>query len=652
MTGRAVPGHRRRALSPVRLAGLELRNRVFVSAHTTNFAEDFLPTDRHVEYHRERARGGAALIITEPLRVHETSLGRVGGLSSSPAARGGLARIAEAVRAEGAAVFTQITHAGRHSENHFRRRESWGPSARRWHLTGQVPHAMTRAEMRTVRDAYRAAARLAADAGFQGVEVHFGHGHLLHQFLSPASNGRSDAYGGDEDARTRFPLEVLDAVLDEVGADVAVGVRLSADELVPGGQDLDQGVRLAALLDTTRDLGFLNVSLASYTAPSIGHHVADMSEGRTPYLDQALHVARACSRTPVLAACRAVDLDDADRALAGGELSMVAMTRAHIADPLLVSKALRGREDEIRPCVSCNFCIGEIGAHRPLTCMMNPEVGREGERRTVGRAPRPLEVGVVGAGPAGMEAAATAAERGHRVTLWEREESAGGRTAVARRGRGRAELDLLRAYQEGRLERLGVRVRTGTPVDPGLLERELPDVLVVACGAESERPHVPGWGTALTAEQALEEPGRWAGECVVVLDEEGSWASGSVAETLAGAGADVHLVTPAATPLWAVNDYSRMTMLERLERAGAAVWTSSAVECLRPAVTVYAPRNPGRHTLPQVAALFLVRPARARDGLARGAREHGVPVRLVGDALAPRSLLQAVHEGREAGLAL
>lgn len=650
MNTTSVPEHRGRALSPVRLGDLELRNRIFVSAHTTNFARDFLPTDRHVEYHRERARGGAGLIITEPLRVHETSLGRVGGLHASSRAREGLERITEAVRSEGAAVFSQITHAGRHSENLFHRREAWGPSARRWHLAGQVPHAMTRAEMRTVREAYRAAARLAVDAGFQGVEVHLGHGHLLHQFISPASNDRSDAYGGGEEERWRFPLEVLDAVLDEVGSDALVGVRLSADELVPGGQDLDQAVRLASRLDTTRDLGFLNVSLASYTVPSIGHHVADMSEGRTPYLEQVLEVARACTRTPVMAACRVVDLDDAERALAGDHLSMVAMTRAHIADPHLIDKALRGREDEIRPCVSCNFCIGEIGAHRPLTCMMNPEVGHEGERSRP--ATEALDVCVVGAGPAGMEAAATAAERGHRVTLWEREAALGGRTVTARRGRGREELDLLRVYQEARLSRLGVRVRAGESVDAEVLAKERPDTLVVACGAESEEALVPGWGAALTAEQALDDPARWEGRCVVVLDEEGSWASASAVETLAGAGAGVHLVTPGATPLWGVNDYSRMTLLERLTLAGVSVWPSSEVRCLRPGVTVRSPLHPGRHTLPEVAALFLVRPPSAIDGLASHAQDQGIRVRMVGDALAPRSLLQAIHEGRKAGLAL
>lgn len=650
MNTASVPEHRRRALSPVSLGELELRNRIFVSAHTTNFARDFLPTDRHVAYHRARARGGAGLIITEPLRVHETSLGRVGGLLASPEARRGLERITEAVRSEGAAVFSQITHAGRHSENLFHRRESWGPSARRWNQTGQVPHAMTRAEMRIVRDAYRAAARLAVDSGFQGVEVHLGHGHLLHQFISPAANDRSDAYGGDEEGRWRFPLEVLDAVLDEVGTQALVGARLSADELVPGGQDLDQGIRLASRLDTTRGLGFLNVSLASYTVPSIGHHVADMSEGRTPYLEQALALARACTRTPVMAACRVVDLDDAERALADGHLSMVAMTRAHIADPDLIEKARQGREDRIRPCVSCNFCIGEIGAHRPLTCMMNPEVGREGEPAQP--TARPLDVCVVGAGPAGMEAAATAAEQGHRVTLWERDTALGGRTVVARRGHGRGELDLLRAYQETRLDHLGVRVRTGESVDTEVLAGERPEALVLACGAGSEEARVPGWGIALTAEGALEDPTRWRGRRVVVLDEEGSWASASAVETLAEAGAEVHLVTSGATPWWGVNDYSRMTLLERVVGAGVSVWPSGEVRCLRPEVTIGSPLHPGRHTLSEVAALFLVRPPVARDALVHNAQDRGIPVRVVGDALAPRSLLQAIHEGRKAGLAL
>ena len=241
---------------------------------------------------------------------------------------------------------------------------------------------------------------------------------------------------------------------------------MSCDELVEGGQDLDEGRELAHLLASTRRIGFLDLSVASYTVPSIGHHVADMSEGHAPYLAATLEVAAAAGDVPVLAACRYLDLVNVERALGSGLLTAVAMTRAHIADPHLVRKTLEGRQDEVRPCVSCNFCIGEIGAHRPITCMMNPAVGREASWPVNPEpAATPRTVLVVGGGPAGLETARVAAERGHAVSLWEAGDDLGGQLRTGRRGVGRGELDRLVRYERTRLDRLGVGVRTGARVD-------------------------------------------------------------------------------------------------------------------------------------------------------------------------------------------
>ncbi|GAA1933706.1 FAD-dependent oxidoreductase [Nocardioides hwasunensis] len=641
-----------RVFSPVDLGSVRLRNRVFVSAHTTNFGQDFLPTDRHVAYHRERARGGVGLIVTEPLRVHPTSLGRAGGLAAVPEALPGLERIVTAVRDEGAAIFTQVTHAGRHSENVFRRTAAWGPTSTRWSSSGGVPHAMTRRDMTEIVEAYVAAVRLAVRAGFQGVEVHFGHGHLLHQFISPASNTRTDAYGGSEEARLRFPLEVLDAVLDAVGDQVVVGVRMSADELVTGGQDLEAGRRIAHLLDTTRPIGFLNVSLASYTVPSIGHHVADMSEGHTPYLDDALAVAQECERVPVLAACRFLDLDDAERGLATGLLTAVAMTRAHIADPHLLRKADAGAEGTIRPCVSCNFCIGEIAGHRPMTCMMNPTVGREEEwPEPAPQAGRRRRLLVLGGGTAGMETARVAAERGHDVEVWESAPEPGGQLRVGRRGAGRADLDRLRAHLEGRLADLGVPVRADVEPTAADVVAHGADAVVLATGATHVARRVPGWGPAITGSDVLCRES-WTDQTVLILDEDNGWVAASVAETAARRGATVHLVTAAGTPLSGVSEYSRMTYVERLRDLGVQLWAASRAELAGGTATISSGLHDGATDLDRVTHVVALDPPVPREELVEPLYAAGLELHPVGDVVAPRTLLEAMAEGHALGRAL
>jgi len=630
---------------PFDLAGAGLRNRIFLPAHTTNFGRDFLPTPAHVAYLKERAKGGVGLVIVEPLRVHPTSLGRAFGLTGGDRrAVDGLRRIVDAVRNEGAAVFCQITHAGRHGENTVDRLAAWGPSPMPWVTGGEMPHAMTRRDMDAVRDAFVETAELALEAGFQGMEVHLGHGHLLHQFLSPAANNRPDDYGGSLENRLRWPLDVLRAVTAAVGPRAAVGIRVSVDDLMPDGLTAeDQRLVLAAAV-AVPGVAFVNASVAAYQWPSIGHHVADMSAPPHPYLAQTVALRAIIGDLPLLTANRYQTLDHAEAALATGAIDLVGMNRAHIADPDLISKAQAGQETAIRPCVAGNFCIGQIALHRPISCMMNPRVGKEGiwtERPDP--AAIPARVLVVGAGPAGMEAARVAALRGHDVTLWDTDREPGGKLGLAGTGHLRADLHRMRDWLAGQLATSGVGLRLGHQASADDIVAFGADAVVLATGAVPDTPDAK----AITVEQALAgDRSSWAGLRVVIEDDAGSWATLSAAETLAAAGASVTVVSRPDSPLWDVSLYSRMTALQRLGEAGVAMRPGLIITDRSPAyVHARAKYSKDLVTLPFDRLVHSGRGSGA-FALQSTLEAAGVRVHPIGDANAPRTLFEAMYDAQ------
>ncbi|MEK9946927.1 MAG: NADH-dependent flavin oxidoreductase, partial [Alphaproteobacteria bacterium] len=250
---------------PLQLGSITLRNRIFVPAYTTNFGLDNMPTDRHVAYHRARARGGASLIIFEAMRVHKSSLGRSQGINGyDPRGIPKLAEVARAVRDEGAHMLGQVIHLGRHIDGNFARMPSWSASAIPWSASAPPPHPMTISEIEEVVQAHADVATNLVKAGLAGVEIQMAHGHLVQQFMSPASNKRDDAYGGSEANRLRFAREILQAVRAAVGNDVVVGIRVSGDEFLPGGLDIDDMCRIVPQLLTAAKVDFVNISHSAY----------------------------------------------------------------------------------------------------------------------------------------------------------------------------------------------------------------------------------------------------------------------------------------------------------------------------------------------------------------------------------------------------
>ncbi|HEV7268971.1 MAG TPA: FAD-dependent oxidoreductase [Falsiroseomonas sp.] len=653
---------------PLRIGGVELSNRILIPAHTTNYGEDNLPSDRHLAYHRERARGGAALIVFEGIRVHRSSLGRRQGVNGYE--RGAIprfAKIARAVQAEGTRLFGQVIHLGRHIDGNFARTPSWSASAIPWTATAPPPHPMTEEEIAQVIAAHGEVAANLVEAGLDGIELTMAHGHLLQQFLSPAVNRRTDGWGGSEANRMRLALECLRRVRAAVGAGVAVGLRVSADEFLEGGLTLPDMQRIVARLCREVAVDFVNVSHSAYHGSyTISTQIADMAFAPDSFHHLPRGIAAALRAAgqdvPVFAVCRFRSIAAADAMLADGDIAMVGMARAHIAEPALVRLAAEGRAAEGRPCLSCNQgCAGFLAQSLAITCLANPRAGREaGWPEPPPAAATPRRVLVVGGGPAGMEAAAIAAHRGHQVELWEASGRLGGALAWTERQTAlRGEMAQLLDFQRAALQRAEVVVRFNHPADADRVLAADAEAVVLALGAEPSGAAFAGGGTGMTMEQALAAPEALPRR-VAVQDNLGSFAIAGFIEWLASTGREVTLIAPTGTPGWQVNIYSSFAWRQRLKQAGVRILALHALHAWRgPGEAVLADLSTG--ALEEVSEFdAVVAPAHGlpRDGLtaelrARLAGRNAPPaLHLVGDCASPRSAIEAVFEGHEIGRAL
>jgi 2,4-dienoyl-CoA reductase-like NADH-dependent reductase (Old Yellow Enzyme family)/thioredoxin reductase len=650
---------------PITLGPVALRNRIFVPAHTTNFGENNLPSDRHLAYHRARAAGGAAMIVFEGIRVHRSSLGRRQGVNGYGAgAVPGFARIARAVQAEGARLFGQIIHLGRHIDGAYARMSAWGASPIPWTATAPAPHPMTGAEIAEVVAAHAAVARNLIEAGLDGIELQMAHGHLIQQFLSPASNRRTDAYGGTEERRMRFARETLAAVREAVGDRAALGIRISADEFLEGGLALADMQRILPALLRDTPVDFVNVSHSAYHGSrTISTQMADMTFAADAFHHLPRGIAEALraagNAVPVFAVCRFRSIAEAEAMLADPHIAMIGMARAHIADPALVRKAAEEREEETRPCIACNQgCAGFLAQSLAITCLTNPATGREASWSPPGapmrRAAAPRRVLVVGGGPAGMEAAAIAAMRGHDVTLWEASDRLGGALLWTGRMPLRREFLRLIEAQRAALARAGVRIETERCADAASIAAFGPEAVLLATGAEPAAARFPGGGEGLRLEQALAAPDA-LGARVAVVDLLGSWAVGAVVEFLAVLGKRVTVIAPTGQTGWHINIYSSFAWRHRLRQAGVRILGFRAVEAYRGGTTILTDLTTGATETEPFDSIIAPVHGVPRDTLAETCRtaltaqNEPVPVRLIGDCVSARSALEAVFEGHEAG---
>ncbi len=647
---------------PIRVGATEIRNRIFVPAHTTNFGENNLPSDRHLAYHRARAAGGAGLIIFEGIRVHRSSLGRQQGVNGyEREAIPRFRRIAEAVQGEGGRLFGQIIHLGRHIDGNFARMPSWSASSIPWSATAPAPHPMTLDEIQMVVDAHAEVASNLIEAGLDGVELQMAHGHLIQQFLSPASNKREDIYGGSPENRLRFAKEALQAVRARLGSDKTLGIRISADEFLPGGLTLDEMCGIVRDLVDGCQVDFINVSHSAYHGSyTVSTQMADMAFQRSQFqpLTRAIRAALEGLDGPlpkVMTVCRYQTVEHAEEMIASDGADLVGMARAHIADPEIVAKAHEGREIETTPCIGCNQgCANMLALNLAITCLTNPSAGREADwpAPALTRADKARRVLVVGGGPGGMEAAAVAAERGHSVTLWERSDRLGGALNWTRRMPLRVEFSKLLERQAARLATADVTVSLETVATSERLADVEADTVIWATGAEALGQDLRSGGRALTLEDALADT-EALGDQVILVDQLGGWSVVSVAEHLADLGKSVTLVAPSGTPGWMISMYSSFALRDRLRRKNVRIIGHHAlVDHKDDAVTLCDLSLEGSEI--ELPATSVVSPLQGqpRVGLRDSADAAGERVWAqisVGDCQSARSALEAVFEGHEAG---
>ncbi len=639
---------------PIRVGKTEIRNRILVPAHTTNFGENNLPSDRHLAYHRARARGGAGLIVFEGIRVHRSSLGRrqgVNGYERDCIPR--FLRIAEAVRAEGGRLFGQIIHLGRHADGNYARMPSWSASAVPWSATAPPPHPMTLDEIAAVVEAHADVAENLIEAGLDGIELQMAHGHLIQQFLSPASNRREDAYGGSPENRLRFAREALQAVRDRIGPDRTLGLRISADEFMEDGLALDEMCLVVRRLVAETQVDFVNVSHSAYHGSyTVSTQMADMAFRLQQFqpLTRAIRSALdgAACRPTVMAVCRYQQVALAERMIASGGADMVGMARAHIADPEIVRKAEELRETETNPCIGCNQgCANFLALSLAITCLSNPCAGREAEWP----APKRVDAGqerrvlVIGGGPAGMEAAATAAELGHEVTLWERSDRLGGALNWTAEMPLRQEFGKLTARQQARLAAGGVAVKLAAEATAAAPLPEA-DAVIWAIGAEPVGQGLRSGGTALTLEAALADPDA-LGDEVLLVDHLGGWSVVSLAERLADLGKRVTLVAPSGVPGWTISMYSSFALRQRLRTKRVRIIGHHALIDHAGGRAVLRDLSLDAFSELPASAVIAPLPGMPRGGLRGSSAGEAVQV-AVGDCVSARTALEAVFEGHEA----
>ncbi|WP_294078344.1 FAD-dependent oxidoreductase [Sphingomonas sp.] len=651
--------------SPIRIGGHLLPNRVVHASTSTHYAQDGRVTDRLIDYYVNRARGGAALLVSEPMAMLPWQTLPTRPQVLSGVNRDALARWAAAVTRAGGAMLGQVQDNGRGFRAGFRNLAARGASALPDDLSWTVPEALTTDEVRAMIDAFVESCAKLADAGFAGVEISAGHGHLFHQFLASRSNRRTDEFGGDLAGRTRLLRVLMRDIRAACGAGFIIGAKLPAWDGMENGIDEDEAEAITALLHGEGVMDYLTYCWGSHS-DTLYTHLPDNHGPRMPYVETIRRLGRsAAPGVPLGALGLITDPNEGERIVRDGIADLVMLARPLVTDPAWAAKARDGRESEIRYCVSCNSCWHMITSGRGLLCDNNPRVGApdEADWRPEPAAVRKRVV-VVGAGIAGMEAAWVAAARGHDVQVFGASDQMGGKTRLHAMLPGGEGLSSIYDYQELAARRHGVTLHLGARADADAILALSPDAVVLATGS------TPAWPDFLPADwrdeglipdlreavrQLADYPARNPGMAVVWDADHGGFTYDAV-EFLTTRFERVTILTARDRIASDESLMVRQGAYSRLYRRGVRIVTS-----VRP---LPAPRieagelaysnifSGAVEVLTDVAFLTYATARVPDDELAAPLRAAGIEVRTVGDCKAPRIVLTATAEGYRAAMDL
>lgn len=656
--------------SPISLGTMKLRNRIAMAPMATNYTNnDGTLSDQIKDYLLARAAGGVGMIIMEVTTIDSTypyvpNTISLGDDKFVP----GMKEFTDAVHAEGARIIPQVSHPGPESVCFLNGEQALGPSVVICHSHKQLCRELTVAEIKNIVVQYGEAARRAREGGCDGIELHAAHSYmLLGSFMSSLRNRRTDAYGGSIENRLRFPLEVLESVRARAGKDFPIVMRISGDELTPGGRDLRETEYIAPIL---AEAGVTAFHVSSGTFPQMSWRILPPSGTPRGLNVQFAEALKKVVDIPILVVGRINDARYAEYVLQRNQADVIVMGRALLADPELPKKAKEGRFDDIAPCAGCGLgCIAGREGGRDMSCVINPTVGREKEM-VIKPAAKAKKVMVVGGGPAGMEAARVANLRGHKVTLYEKSDRLGGQLNLAAVPPMKQEITKFTRYLSYQLEKGGVAVNLNTEVTPALVDEVKPDAIVIATGGEALVPNVPGikGPKVVSAHDVLASKVTVPNGNVLVIG--GGMVGLEVAEFLACpddnpvvGNTNVTVIEMLPKVGMDMVPEGRTLLMQRLHEAGVQIRKSSKVKEilddgarivntimeLKPDWTVVYNEGDKVEEIRGMDTIIIAMGAKSVEDLSDKLNGRVPEVYVIGDARSPRKALEAVTEGAEVG---